>query len=93
MVCDGEDLSTAELVRRIARAMNRPARLFPVPAEVLRWAGALAGHRPAIARLCDSLTVDMTPTIRELGWSPLVPATEGLARTVRWYSEWRSRAA
>ena len=31
MVSDGEDLSTPELVRRIARALGKPARLVPVP--------------------------------------------------------------
>src|SRR5690606_23617005 len=31
LVSDGEDLSTADLLRRLGRAMNKPARLFPVP--------------------------------------------------------------
>lgn len=85
MVCDGEDFSTPELVRRIAGAMQRPARLFPVPTAVLRGLGALAGRGAQIARLCDSLTVDSTATRRELGWLPPVAIAEGLARTVRWY--------
>lgn len=31
LVSDGEDLSTPELVRKLAAAMGRPARLLPVP--------------------------------------------------------------
>jgi nucleoside-diphosphate-sugar epimerase len=93
MVSDAEDLSTAELVRRIARELHRPARLFPVPATALRIAGAMLGASAEIARLCDSLTVDIAATRRELEWSPPVSVTEGLARTVLWYrSEAHARA-
>ena len=39
LVSDGEDVSTPELIRRIASALGRPARLLPVPPAVLRLAG------------------------------------------------------
>ena len=57
-VSDGEDVSTPELVRRIARALGRPARLFPFPVALLRLAGKFAGQRQAIDRLTGDLTVD-----------------------------------
>jgi UDP-glucose 4-epimerase len=85
MVSDGEDLSTPELIRRIGRAMDRPARLVPVPVAVLRCATALSGRRAEFERLCGSLTVDMSATRAELGWHPPVSVDEGLSRTTRWY--------
>ena len=85
MVSDGEDLSTPELVRRIARAMGRRARLAALPVPLLHLAGALLGKQAEMRRLCGSLTVDITPTRTQLGWSPPVPVDEALARTVSWY--------
>jgi UDP-glucose 4-epimerase len=92
MVSDGDDLSTAELIRRIGAAMGRRVRLPPVPVGVLRFCGGLIGRKAEIARLCGSLAVDIEPTRRELGWSPPVSVGEALARTVNWYlSEGRPR--
>jgi UDP-glucose 4-epimerase len=85
MVSDGEDLSTPELVRRIARAMGRRARLLAVPSTLLAVAARLSGRSTEFARLCGSLTVDVAATRLELGWSPRVSVTEGIARTVDWY--------
>ncbi|HMK86239.1 MAG TPA: NAD-dependent epimerase/dehydratase family protein [Steroidobacteraceae bacterium] len=85
MVCDGEDLSTPQLLRRIGAAMRRRVRLLPVPVAALRAAAALAGRREEVERLCGSLTVDISSTRGELGWSPPLTVDEGLARTVHWY--------
>jgi nucleoside-diphosphate-sugar epimerase len=90
MVSDGEDLSTPELIRQIARSMGRPARLVPVPVGVLRAAGGLIGKQAEIARLCGSLAVDIAPTRARLGWAPPVSISDALSRTTSWYlSEWR----
>ncbi len=85
MVSDGEDLSTPDLIRRIATAIDRRARLLPVPVQLLQMCGALVGRRAELARLCGSLTVDITQTRDDLRWSPPVTVDESLTRTVRWY--------
>jgi nucleoside-diphosphate-sugar epimerase len=85
MVCDGEELSTPELIRRIGAAMDRRVRLLPVPPTLLQMVGGLAGRKAEIARLCGSLAVDMTRTRRELGWSPPMTVDEAIGRTVEWY--------
>ena len=82
LVSDGEDLSTPELVGRLARAMNRPVRLLPVPPRLLKFAGRLAGRRAAVERLCGSLQVDIERARTRLGWSPPVDVDEALRRTV-----------
>ena len=83
LVSDGEDLSTTDLLRRLAAAMGRPSRLFPLPQSWLRGAAALIGRGDAAARLCDSLQVDMTATREALGWTPPVGVDEGLRRAAR----------
>jgi UDP-glucose 4-epimerase len=85
MVSDGEDISTPQLVCRIAHLMGRRARLVPVPVPLLRLAGRLLGQKTEIRRLCGSLTVDITQTRERLGWSPPLSMDEALARTVSWY--------
>ena len=78
---DGEAVSTPELVRALARAMGRPARLLAMPAGVLNRFGALLGRRAAMARLTGSLYVDSS-AIRSLGWTPPFTLQQGLAATV-----------
>ena len=80
LVSDGEDVSTKELLRRMGRAMGRPARLIPVPASWLKLAAAIIGKADVAQRLCGSLQVDIEKTRRLLGWSPPVSLDEGLRR-------------
>ena len=83
-VSDGEDLSTTELIRRLARAMGRTARLVPVPAHALMLAASAVGRRDLACRLLGSLQVDIRKAHRILGWSPPVSVDEGLRRAVAW---------
>ena len=85
LVSDGEDLSTTELIRRVARALGRPARLIPVPTAVLMAGATLLGKRDVAARLCGSLQVDITKTRKVLGWTPPVTVDQGLRRTAEHY--------
>jgi nucleoside-diphosphate-sugar epimerase len=85
LVSDGEDLPTPELVRRLARALNRPPRLAPVPIRLLRLAGALSGKSAAVDRLVDSLQVDATAIRAALDWTPPYTVDQGLVETVRWF--------
>lgn len=78
LVRDGEDVSTPELVRRLARGLGRRAMLLPVPPGLLWLAGRLSGKSVAVERLVGSLVVDDTP-LRALGWRPGKSLDEGLA--------------
>ena len=83
LVADGEDVSTAELLQRMARAMNRKARLLPVPVWMLESAAALLGKRDVARRLCGSLQLDISHTRQRLGWVPPIGLDEGLRRAVQ----------
>lgn len=82
LVSDADDVSTAELVRRLARAMGRPARLWNVPQPWLEAIAALSGRRSAAQRLCGCLQVDIEKTQRVLDWKPLLSLDQGLQRAV-----------
>lgn len=80
LVSDGDDLSTPELVRGIARALRCPARLVPFPVLALSAVARLVGRRDEIARLTESLHVDITPAQQQLGWRAPFTVADGLAR-------------
>lgn len=77
---DGEDLSTSELLRALADAMGRPARLLPVPASLLCLGASLLGKRAVAQRVLGSLQVDITHTRETLDWTPPCSVSEGLRR-------------
>jgi len=85
LVSDGEDLSTTELIHRLARAMGRPARLIPIPTTVLMAGATLLGKREVARRLCGTLQVNITKVREVLGWTPPVSVDEGLRRTAKHY--------
>ncbi|HKB73991.1 MAG TPA: NAD-dependent epimerase/dehydratase family protein [Burkholderiales bacterium] len=85
LVSDEESVSTPELVSRIARALERPARLFPAPPALLRAAGMIAGRRDEVRRLTGNLAIDSFRARRLLDWRPPYTLDAGLAETARWF--------
>lgn len=77
---DGEDLSTTQLLRGVAKAMGRPSRLIPAPVSLLQLGASLLGKKALAQRLLGSLQVDITKTRELLDWTPPVSVDEGLKR-------------
>jgi nucleoside-diphosphate-sugar epimerase len=82
LVSDGNDLSTTELVRGLARAAGVPVRLISVPVWALVAGASLFGKGGEVRRLCGNLQVDISKAKAILGWSPPVSVEEGLRRAV-----------
>jgi nucleoside-diphosphate-sugar epimerase len=82
LVSDQHDLSTPDLIRLIAAAQGRPARLLPFPPQLLGAVATLAGRGGEIARLTGSLAVDSNAFSRATKWQPVVPVREEIARMV-----------
>lgn len=80
LVSDGEDLSTSELFRQVAEALNKPARLVPVPVVLLEVGARLLGKKAIAQRLLGSLEIDLSKTITVLDWKPPISVSEGLKR-------------
>lgn len=85
LVSDGEAVSTPELLRRLAEAMNVSSRVFPFPEAFLKLMGKLAGKSAQIERLLGSLRVDSGKIRHELNWVPPYTLHEGLEATAKWY--------
>ena len=80
LISDGEDLSTTELVRRMAQAAGVPARLIPVPVWALQAVGRMLGKGDAVQRLSGDLQIDSGKAGKILGWQPKILVDEGLRR-------------
>ncbi|HEK1688075.1 TPA: SDR family oxidoreductase [Pseudomonas putida] len=87
LVSDGEDLSTTGLLRRMAAALGRPARLLPVPSMLLELAATLLGKRALSQRLCGSLQVDIEKTRSLLGWTPPLSVDDALRQAASDFQE------
>jgi nucleoside-diphosphate-sugar epimerase len=82
---DGEDISTPDLVRRLARSLGVAPVLLPVPVGLLHLAARLTGRQAAVERLTGTLRIDDSLVRRRLGWKSPFALDEGLAETARWY--------
>lgn len=89
LASDGEDVSTTELLRKIARALNKPAVLLPLPVGLLNFMASLVGKGAMARRLFGSLQVDIEKNKRLLGWTPPITLDQGLKVAVQSFLESR----
>lgn len=94
IVSDGEDISTPELIRKIAKYSNCRCYLLPIPTSILKLSGVLGNfgekllHRSlpinsaTIDRLLGSLVVDSSKIRETLDWTPPFTLDEGLKKTL-----------
>jgi nucleoside-diphosphate-sugar epimerase len=91
LVSDGTPVSTHTLLRGLARALEVPSRLFPVPPFLLQWVGNMTGHTAEFQRLLSSLRVDGSKVQRDLDWHPIYTLRQGLQATADWYVATRKK--
>jgi nucleoside-diphosphate-sugar epimerase len=82
LISDGEDVSTTQLLRRVADALGKKPRLLPVPVGLMRFAARLMGKGDVANRLFGSLQVDSSKARDLLGWRPVISMAEQLYKTV-----------
>jgi len=85
LVSDGQDVSTPELYRLLARFLDAKERLWSVPPQLLRALGILTGKSIEVSRLIDSLVVSNACIAKELEWKPPFSLQQGLEDTVEAY--------
>jgi nucleoside-diphosphate-sugar epimerase len=80
LIADREPVSTTQLIRAMAVAMRRPARLWKIrmPKPLLDRA---ADASAALRQLLDSLVIDTTRIRDELDWAPPFTLEQGLGKT------------
>ncbi|MFW0758492.1 UDP-glucose 4-epimerase family protein [Pseudomonas sp. H11T01] len=85
LVSDGEDLSTTQLLRRLARALGKNARLLPLPEGLLKLAASALSKQAVAQRICGSLQVDISKSRELLGWTPPINMDTAMRQTAGHY--------
>ncbi len=80
LVADGEDVSTSELLRKVAKAYGCTSQLVPAPAGLIRFVARLMNKTSLADRLLGSLEIDWSKTRGMLDWSPPVTMDEQLKK-------------
>lgn len=71
LVSDDNDVSTVELVRRLAASCGKKRYfLIPFPVVILRSLAGLVGKADAFRALCGTLRLDTHKSRKILGWMP-----------------------
>ena len=91
LVSDDEDVSTSILLKKVANAIGRPDRSFPVPEKFLWLFARLFGKKNIAQRICGSLQLDIEKTKALLGWLPKISMDKALLQTVKYYQDNRNR--
>lgn len=87
LVSDGDGVSTPELIRAIAQAFGRKARLVPISPPLIRAVASILGKKASAQRLLDSLVVDVDPLRQELNWKPSMTFQQEINETIAWYRQ------
>lgn len=83
LVADGEDVSTATLIKSIRQLSGKSPLLFPLPVCFLTLLFKLTGRSSLTLRLIGSLQVDISKARTLLGWQPKISFSEGISRTLK----------
>jgi len=81
LASDDEDLSTTELLQRMAVALGKKSHLFPMPTWFLQFLARLTGKGDVADRLLGSLQIDIGKTKKLLNWTPPLSVDEALKKT------------
>jgi len=81
LISDGEDVSTTELLQKVAKAFGKNTLLLPVPVVLMTFVAQLLGKRDMASRLFGSLQVDSSKACDLLGWKPVITMDEQLKKT------------
>jgi nucleoside-diphosphate-sugar epimerase len=79
LISDGQDVSTDQLLRRMARSAGQSVRLFPVPKSVAATVARWMGQGAAFDRLFGDLRIDSAKARGSLEWMPTFDLDDGLA--------------
>ena len=82
LISDGEDVSTTELLQRVARAQGKRARLLPIPVGVMEFVARMMGKEDVATRLFASLQIDSSKAHDLLGWEPVISMDAELQKMV-----------
>lgn len=83
LISDGDDVSTAELIKTIRQASNHKPLLIALPPLILEWIFKLSGQSSLATRLLSTLQVDNSKAKTLLDWQPKIKFRDGILRALK----------
>jgi nucleoside-diphosphate-sugar epimerase len=83
LISDDENLSTTQLLKKIAKAFNKKALLLPAPVSGMVFVARLLGKEADAVRLFSSLVVDSSKARDLLDWHPVTTIDEQLCKITK----------
>jgi nucleoside-diphosphate-sugar epimerase len=80
LIADGEDVSTTNLLKKIAQAFGRKAILISIPVIAMKYVAKFMGKSDVADRLFCSLQVDISKSRELLGWESVITMDEQLKK-------------
>ena len=85
VVSDSNPVSTVDLVRYVAKGLNKKIIIFKLPLKILKLFGLFTNTKNKINRLIESLEVDPSETFKCINWVPPYSTQEGIDLTTNWF--------
>ena len=85
LISDDEDVSTTELLRKVAKAFGKQTTLLPIPVNLMTFFARLFGKKTIADRLFSSLQIDSSKVRDLLDWKPVITMDEQLRKTAEAY--------
>jgi nucleoside-diphosphate-sugar epimerase len=83
LISDREDLSTTQLLRKIAKAFNKEIFLLPIPVQLMIFMAGFLGRKADAIRLFSSLQVDSSKAKELLDWDSKITMDEQLLKIAK----------
>lgn len=78
LISDGVDVSTTQVLHKIAETMHQNLLLLPIPVSWMCLAARIIAKQDVANRLFSSLTIDNSKARKLLGWHPVITMDEQL---------------
>lgn len=83
LISDDADVSTSNLLLKVASAYGVKSKLFPFPVALMKFAARLLGKGAVADRLFGNLQIDNSKARNLLGWQPVTSMDAQLAKMAK----------
>lgn len=87
LVTDEQQISLPELLKIIAKGLDKKSLLLPFPMAPLYFMTGIIGKEGPLRQLTDSLVIDNSKIKQELGWNAVRDVDDGLLEAAKHYKE------
>ncbi|HSH72715.1 MAG TPA: NAD-dependent epimerase/dehydratase family protein [Methylophilaceae bacterium] len=85
VLSDGEDISTGNLMKVMAKAINSNSYIFAFPRTWLRLGFKMLGKSQTFDKFSSSLVVDSSKVREDLNWLPPYTLQDGIKHVAEWF--------